>query len=79
MLFGVKPRATVTAEGKFCCPQCQENTRYLRKQVNNYFTFLFIPIKRTNDMTLVDYVECSNCEKQFHLSPHLVLDGATLT
>jgi transcription elongation factor Elf1 len=75
MLMGVQRRKHKVAEGNFTCPQCKNHTRFQRFQDAPYFTVLGIPLYKTTEM-VVDYVECTSCQRHFHTSRHLDLEMA---
>jgi hypothetical protein len=60
ILWGSTGFTSNTGEGKFLCPQCGDERRYERKEVNRWFTLYFIPLFPIGSAG--EYVECTKCE-----------------
>jgi transcription elongation factor Elf1 len=73
MFYGNQRKVKQINKGNFTCPQCGKHTTYKRFQDAAYFTVLSIPLVKRDDM-VVDYLECSNCKRQFHTTRNFVLE-----
>lgn len=65
MLWGIKPKKEMTEQGNFICPQCNGASHYKKWETKAYFYVLFIPIYSVTGESLLDTLECQNCQLHF--------------
>ena len=59
-IAGTKGETSTAGSGEFYCPQCENYTRYLHRQVHQKATVFFVPV--ANLKLLGEYVECQSCD-----------------
>jgi len=66
ILFGIKDRRRVEAQGQFVGPKCEVKRDYQVISVREWFTLFFIPIlPAANDEERDYFVECRTCNSTY--------------
>src|SRR5580704_13372701 len=61
IIWGWKYVTSTRATGRFDCPDCGPDRKYIKKRQQRYFTLYFIPIIPLKEIN--EYIECQFCTK----------------
>jgi uncharacterized tellurite resistance protein B-like protein len=63
IIFGTQPSTSTVSSGTFFCPECQSESSYRQRRVNQNFSLFFVPVLPLSEVA--QYIECQRCGGTF--------------
>ena len=63
IIFGTQPSTSTVSTGSFFCPECQCESAFWQRRVNQNFSLFFVPVIPLSE--IAQYIECQRCGGTF--------------